>query len=508
MCFNKKKQAKEQFPNIIFIMADDMGYGDVKALNNDSKIKTPYLDQLVSEGMSFTDAHTNSAVCTPTRYGVLTGRYCYRSRLKNSVLYGYSSSLIEDERTTIALLLKQKGYKTACIGKWHLGLDWVKKDPEKPLFVKRDNWEIDLVSNCDYTKPVKSGPNSVGFDYSYILPGSLDMAPYVYVENHQVTKPVTQILEAENSERGVFYRQGEMAEGFDIYKTLDHFTDKAVDYIKSESGKEQPFFLYFPLTAPHTPWLPAENFKGKSGAGVYGDFVMHVDHVIGRIQEAIEKNGIAKNTIIVFTSDNGSDWKPEDIEKWKHRANYIYIGRKSDVWDGGHRVPFIVKWPGHVQVNSKTDQLICTTDWLATCAELTGYKLQNNEGEDSYSFLPVILNTNNDVFYRGAVIHHSLTGEFAIRNGNWKYIDCKGSGGWTTAGNNTDPPAQLYNMNLNPEENNNLYNQMPDKVNKLKDLLEQYKLYNSIELKKRCAIYGPNYPVREIVKQSGFKKIK
>ncbi|MFV0267654.1 MAG: sulfatase family protein [Draconibacterium sp.] len=477
---NNTKNEKTETPNIIYILADDMGYGDIMALNKESKIETPHLDRLVAEGMSFFDAHSNSAVCTPTRYGILTGRYCFRSRLKSSVLYGYSPALIEGGRTTVASFLKEQGYQTACIGKWHLGLGWAKKDPEQPLFEKLDNWEIGLVTNCDYTKPVHAGPNSVGFDYSYILPGSLDMAPYVYVENHKVTAPVIQKLNAENSERGVFYRAGEMAEGFNITKTLDHFTDKAVEYINKASGQKKPFFLYFPLTAPHTPWLPSENFRGKSGAGIYGDFVMHVDDVVGRIVEATKNTGTSENTIIVFTSDNGSDWKEEDIEKWQHRANFIYSGRKSDVWEGGHRVPFIVKWPGKVQSDTQSGQQICTTDWLATCADMLNKNLEGNEGEDSYSFLPSLLNETYDESYRGAVIHHSLPGEFAIRKSDWKYIDCRGSGGWTTPGRESDPPGQLYNIKNDPKEQDNLYLKMPDKVAELKELLKQYQTKASI----------------------------
>ncbi len=472
-------------PNIVYILADDMGYGDIQALNPQGKIETPHLDRLASGGISFSDAHSNSAVCTPTRYGILTGRYCYRSRLKSSVLYGYSESLIEPGRTTIASLLKDRGYQTACIGKWHLGLGWQKKDSAQALFVKRDNWEIDLITNCDYSKPVTAGPNSVGFDYSYILPGSLDMAPYVYLENHQVQAPVTEILNAEDSERGVFYRQGEMVDGFDIHKTLDHFTDKAVEYIAGTASAEQPFFLYFPLTAPHTPWLPSSQFLGKSGAGLYGDFVMHVDFVVGRVLAELEQSGISENTIVVFTSDNGSHWLPDDIDQWSHRANHVYAGMKSDVWEGGHRVPFLVRWPGQIKGGSESDRLTCTTDWLATCAELTAYPLSETEGEDSYSMLTALLGSAGEEPDQRAVIHHSLPGEFSIRSGKWKYIDCKGSGGWSSPGEESDPAGQLYNMEADPGEQQNLYTTMPEKAEALNSLLEQYKLHGSIAIEKR-----------------------
>jgi len=371
------------------------------------------------------------------------------------------------------------------MGKWHLGLDWEKIDPAKELFVKLPNWQIEVNTNCDFTRPAKGGPNNVGFDYSYILPASLDMAPYVYLENQKVTQPVTGMLEGVNSERGVFYREGEMAEKFDIDATLDHFADKAIEYISKSANSKKAFFLYLPLTAPHTPWLPAEEFNGKSGAGVYGDFVMHVDSVVGRILKELEDKTIAGNTIVVFTSDNGSHWMPDDIEKWSHYANSIYAGMKSDVWEGGHRVPFIVRWPEKVEAGSQSDQLICTTDWLATCAELTNYLLSNEEAEDSYSLLPVLLGKTYDTSYRNAVIHHSLPGEFAIRIGEWKYIDCKGSGGWSSKGEESDPEGQLYNMKNDPEERTNLFEKMPEKVEELKALLEKYKTQNSIDIKSR-----------------------
>lgn len=481
----QKPGGSEPKPNIIFILADDIGYGDIKALNTNSKIATPQLDRLASEGISFLDAHSNSAVCTPTRYGILTGRYCYRSELKQGVLFGYSPALIEEGRTTLASFLDKQGYQTACIGKWHLGLGWQKKEKDKPLFVQKENWVTEPSTNCDYTKPVTAGPNSVGFEYSYILPGSLDMAPYVYLENQKVTAPVTQQLAGVNTERGVFYREGEMAAGFDINNTLDHFTDKAVEYIGKAANQDRPFFLYFALTAPHTPWLPAEKYQGKSGAGRYGDFVMQVDDEVNRIVEATEKAGISDNTIIVFTSDNASDWRVTDIEEWKHHANYIYAGRKSDAWDGGHHIPFIVKWPARIKPGSQSKEVICTTDWMATCANILNVSLGNNEGEDSYSFLPALLGKEKKNTDRAPVIHHSIQGKFAIRKGDWKYIDCRGSGGWTSPGEETDPLGQLYNMKADPEEQHNLYLKNPKKVEELKKELGKYETTSSVQLKTR-----------------------
>ena len=332
-------------PNIVYILADDMGYGDLSSLNENSGIQTPNMDKIVKEGIYFSDAHSNSSVCTPSRYGILTGRYAWRSNLKNGVLWGYDAPLIEKDRETVASFLKNNGYKTACIGKWHLGLGWKAKDSLKPIvkyewtkvFKKGDN------SNVDYNKPV-SGPNSLGFDYSYIIPASLDMTPYLYLENERAVEAPLAYTSGKSEDldgRGVFWRAGEVAPGFNFYKVLDEFSDKAVSYIESRKEEATPFFLYLPLTAPHTPWLPSSLFEGKSKAGKYGDFVTQVDHTVGKILKALEKSGKSENTLIIVTSDNGSNWTLQDKQQFKHRANYIFRGQKADIYEGGHHIPYI-----------------------------------------------------------------------------------------------------------------------------------------------------------------------
>ena len=385
-----QKQKKEDLPNIVYILADDMGYGDIKALNADSKIPTPHLDRLVENGLNFTDAHSNSAVCTPTRYGTLTGRYCFRSRLKSGVLVGHEPALIEDSVLTVAQLLKNANYHTACVGKWHLGLNWQKKDATKPLLEGGNLWDIENTNNVDYAARVGGGPGDVGFDYSYIIPASLDIAPYVYLENDQATAPVSKEAPYFKDERarGMWYRRGDVADDFDHNTVLQNLTDKAIAYIESRDAK-QPFFLYFPLTSPHTPWLPSKEFEGRSEAGVYGDFVAMTDDVVGQVMNALKQKGLDKNTIVVFTSDNGSHWIPSDKEQFKHFANANYSGMKSDAWEGGHRVPYIVSWPNKIDAKTETNQLLCSTDLMATCAELSGQKTPSS-ASDSYSFLSAI----------------------------------------------------------------------------------------------------------------------
>lgn len=459
-CQSEALQQKQ--PNIIYILADDMGYGDVAALNPQSKIPTPTLDKMVSSGLTLTDAHSNSAVSTPTRYGTLTGRYAFRSSLKSGVLVGHSPSLIEEGRETLGTLLQRSGYQTACIGKWHLGLDWKKKDNSLPLF-EGNEWGIRNTDNIDYLAKVGGGADEHGFDYSYILPASLDIAPYIYLENGVATSSDIKHEEGWKSDkaRGMWYRHGDCAADFDHHTCLQTLTQKAVEYIDTASAKDKPFFMFFPLTAPHTPWLPADDFIGKSGAGYYGDFVCMVDDVVKQVYEALEKNGVAENTIVVFTSDNGSHWLPADIEEFKHQANGIYSGYKSDIWEGGHRVPYLLTYPKVIKQGQKSDQLVCSTDLMATLAEMLNVDLAKNAGEDSFSFWNLIdkQSAKKETPRRESLIYHSIDGSFAYRTGDWVMLDCKGSGGWSLSeADAKDLPAQqLYNLKDDITQKNNLY---------------------------------------------------
>ncbi len=445
-------------PNIVFILADDMGYGDLGCYNAASRIPTPHIDRLAAQGMRFTDAHSPSAVCTPTRYGVLTGRYCWRSRLKRGVLNGYSPALIEPGRLTVPSLLKRQGYRTAAFGKWHLGLGSAEK--------------------TDYTRPLVPGPNAAGFDSFYGIPASLDMEPYVWVENERVQAAPTASVEGIRERRGIFWRGGPMAPGFRHDRVLPEITERAVAYVR-EQRAGQPFFLYLPLTAPHTPWLAEPRFRGSSGAGEYGDFAAMVDDAVGRVLHALEARGLAGETLVIFTSDNGAHWLPGEIERWGHRANHMLRGQKADIWEGGHRVPFIARWPGQVRAGSTSAQLTCLTDLMATAAEIVGFELPPDAGEDSYSLLPALLGQSPGASARDAVVHHSGDGHFAIRQGPWKLIPVRGSGGFTPPKlyqpKPGEPPGELFNLAEDPSEQRNLYLERPEVAARLAALLDRYR---------------------------------
>lgn len=486
-CHNKSEV--QQQPNIVYILADDLGYGDVSFLNPESKIQTPNIDQLASEGMTFRDAHSNASVCTPTRYGILTGQYSWRSRMKRGVLLGYSPSLIEENTPTVAKLLNENGYKTACIGKWHLGIDFKLKDgtyhsAQPGVEFSRELIAFNDADKIDFTQPAKGGPVGAGFDYSYILPASLDFEPYMYLENNLAVEAPTDstqgnALDAEVWATGAFWRPGKMAPSFSFEGVLPTFTQKAIEYIEKQKDSKKPFLLYFPMNAPHTPWVPTDQFEGTSAAGEYGDFVQMVDTEVGKILQALKENGLEENTLVVFTSDNGAYWREEFIEKFDHRSNFYFRGMKSDVWDGGHHIPFIVKWPGKIEAGSESNQLTSLTDFYATVADLVKTK-QENKPEDSFSFLPIILGEKSSID-RPAVIHHSGSGKFGIREGDWKYIEGLGSGGFSQPKNPEPEPGgpegQLYNLNSDPKEQNNLYLSEKEKVEDLKTKLKEIRGY-------------------------------
>jgi len=486
-CSNKQERKIEN-PNIVFILADDLGYGDVSALNTASKIKTPNIDKLIGEGMVFNDAHSNSSVCTPTRYGILTGQYCWRSRIKKGVLLGYSPSLIEETTPTVAQFLQNQGYLTACIGKWHLGIDFKLKNGtyhqgEPGIEFTSElkgfkDWE-----SIDFDQPAKGGPLGAGFEYSFVLPASLDFQPYMYLENNLPDEAPTAFtkgnaLDAKPWATGAFWREGQMAPSFSFEDVLPTFTRKAVDFIHEQKGAEKPFFLYFPMNAPHTPWVPVDDFKGSSAINEYGDFVQMVDNQIGQVLQSIKENGFEENTIVVFTSDNGGFWAPEFIEKFNHRSNYTFRGMKSDVHEGGHHIPFVIKWPGKVKAASISAQTISLTDFFATVQNL--FDADSEKPEDSFSILPIILGEKETII-RAPVIHHSGSGKFGLRDGDWKYIEGLGSGGFTEPKfpepKPGEPEGQLYNLKTDLQEQENLYLAHPEKVEELKRKLIEIRGY-------------------------------
>jgi len=458
-----------KLPNIILILTDDLGYGDISCLNPDSKIQTPHIDRLAQEGMVFTDAHSSSAVCTPSRYSLLTGRYCWRSRLKEGVLWGYDQPLIEPDRLTMPAMLQELGYTTACIGKWHLGLGW--KFHGKPQYGPEADPDV------DFNAPLTGGAHTAGFDYSYIIPASLDMAPYVFIENGRVVEiPQGKI---EGSPRPAFYRGGWCAPGFQHETCLLELTKQAESFISMQQihHPDKPFFLYFPLTSPHTPHMPRQPFRGKSRAGEYGDFVVETDWSIGRIMDTLERYHLTENTLFIFTSDNGCHATPIGLkEKYDHLGNYIFRGQKSDAWDGGHRIPLIVRYPEKINPGGKCSEIVCLSDWMATFAAAGGYQLPPNAGEDSVNIYPY-LEENYSHPLRESVIHHSIYGHFAIRNRQWKLVLCKGSGGWSLEEDQVSPnspPMQLYNLENDVEEQHNLFYEYPEKVAYMKEMLDRY----------------------------------
>ncbi|MEN8228682.1 MAG: arylsulfatase [Bacteroidota bacterium] len=486
-------QPEEEHPNIVFILADDLGYGDLSGLNPDSRISTPNLDMLAGQGITFTDAHSGSAVCTPTRYGILTGRYCWRSRLKSSVLWAWDGPLIEPDRLTVGDFLKQHGYTTACIGKWHLGWEWPTYDGSLLADqLPQGKWDPELrnplAEEVDFTAEIRNGPITRGFDY-YFGDDVPNFPPYCFIENDR-----TLGIPSLNKPDSMFGAPGPMIEGWNLEEVMPALTRKAVEYIKAGTGegffnrdRDKPFFLYFPLTAPHTPIAPVAEFRGKSDASAYGDFVQEVDWTVGQIMKVLEEEGVAENTLLIFTSDNGSPGRDgtnmggpvSSVRKYGHNPSYIFRGIKADIFEGGHRVPFFARWPGKIKPGAESDEIICHTDLMATLAAILDKPLPENSAEDSYNILPVLLGEEVDKPIREATVHHSIDGSFSIRQGKWKLVLCAGSGGWSKPGNQLAkemglPEIQLYDLNVDIKEENNLVDQYPEIVEELRALLHKY----------------------------------
>lgn len=450
-------------PNIILVMADDLGIGDVSPTNPDCKIKTPRLQQMADEGLTFLDAHTPSSVCTPTRYGLLTGRYNWRSRLAKGVLSGTSEHLIPGDRATLGHLLQGAGYHTAMIGKWHLGWDWHKNGKE-----------------IDFTKPVLNGPDNNGFDQYYGHCGSLDMPPYVWVDTGKPTSVPTR-KEGVTKKQNPYgwYRNGPIGDDFEIEQVLPHLFDKSIAYVEERVKEDKPFFLYLPLPAPHTPIVPVPPFKDASGMNPYADFVMQMDHHMGQLLDAVAKAGIDENTLVIFTSDNGCS--PEanfgELAKHDHDPSGKYRGHKADLYEGGHRVPFIVRWPGKVVAGKTTNAVACLTDVYTTLQSITNQPREATGGEDGFDLTGVF--GGDDASEREALVSHSIGGFFAIRRGKWKLCLSHGSGGWSNprepkAKLQGLPPMQLFDLEADPAEKDNVAKENPEVVDSLLVLLNEY----------------------------------
>lgn len=480
--------AKEQsqLPNIVIIYADDMGYGDLNCQNPASKIPTPNLDQLASEGMRFTDAHSSSGICSPSRFALLTGNYHWRRQ--HGIVGPFGEPFFKDSDITLPQVLKDRGYTTACIGKWHLGWDWeFKNEPSGEV----EQWgairKVYLPEDIDWSLPVAGGPLDRGFDY-YFGDGTINFPPYAWVENDRIIEVPSEVMMLDNigfeTKEGAWeFRPGPRLAGWDPYLVLPALSEKSVEWI-SMQNQDQPFFLYFALPSPHAPIIPNDEFDGKSGAGAYGDFVFQSDWVVGQVLNALKEKGLEDNTIVIFSSDNGPEsyaWKR--AENFDHFSMGDFRGLKRDVWEGGHHVPFLIKWPGEIEAGSVSDEVISQIDLMATLTEIAGAELPDHAAPDSYNILPVIKGDEYSSPLREATVHNTYDNIWGIRKGDWLYInsptgghrvppdsfrELKGYIGFNTEG-------LLFNMKVDPEQQDNLYDEYPEKIQELDTLLQAYR---------------------------------
>ena len=454
-------------PNIVLILADDMGIDSVEALNDKCGIPTPHLNALLKQGMTFSDAHSNSAVCSPTRYGVLTGRYSWRGRLKKKYVREWERPLIEENRLTLPDMLKNAGYNTACIGKWHLGWNWPKKGGG---FTEKKE-------EIDFSGKIEGGPAGCGFDY-YFGDDVPNSQPFVWIENGKMQGiPNKQLSFA----RHYYGGKGVGVEGWDLEAVLPTITARSVEYIKQHAAKKNPFFLYFPMTSPHSPIAPSKTFQGKSGISRYADFLMETDWCVGQIMKALQDNDAADNTLLIFTTDNGTSPICDFEELRRHNTDLQnhWRGMKADAFEGGHRVPFIVRWPGHIKPGTQSDQTISLVDIMATCADAVGTRLPDEAAQDSVSLMPVLKGADVKGSLHEAVICHSIDGVFVIRKEKWKLQFSAGSGGWSQPKDDKAlklglPKWQLYNLSADPKETKNVIEGHPEVVKELTAILRGY----------------------------------
>jgi arylsulfatase A len=443
-------------PHVVVILADDLGFGDVGCNNPDSKIETPNMDRIAREGLRFTDGHSPASWCTPTRYGLMTGRYPFRTSLAWN-----REPVIEPGRLTLPAMLRESGYRTVMVGKWHLGFE-----------------------KTDVAAVHHGGPIDRGFQRWFGIPASLDIPPYYYIEGDRPVAPPTDTIGDRNTEgwspiQGEFWRSGGIAPGFRHIDVLPTFTERTEREIldHGQNHPDQPLFLYLALPAPHTPWVPTDEFSGRSKVPLYGDFVMQVDATVGRVLQALDTAGMQDDTLVVFSSDNGPVWYQEDRQKYAHSSTASYRGMKGDAWEAGHRMPLLMRWPGRISPGRVTNQLACLTDLFATTAAIVGFELPENAAEDSINLLPVLTDADtNDSPLRETLIVNSTGDLLNVRRGPWKLIPFRGSGGFSKPKLIRDVPAgepigQLYNLADDPSETTNLYAQHPEIVAELTKLL-------------------------------------
>ena len=481
-CSPEKEPGK---PNIVILYADDMGYGDLNIQNPDSKIPTPYLDQLASEGMRFTDSHSSSGICSPSRFALLTGTYHWRRQ--HIIVQSFEKPFFNETDITLPQVLRENGYATACIGKWHLGWNWEfinEPSLETMLFGRHQVYQP---QDIDWSKPISGGPLDRGFDY-YFGDGTINFPPYAWIENDRIIEAPTEMMWPDNigfetKEGNWEFRPGPRVKGWNPYEVLPALTEKGLEWVNKQS-RDQPFFLYFSFPSPHAPIIPNDEFDGTSEAGAYGDFIFQTDWVVGQILNALKDKGLEDNTIVIFTSDNGPEaYAFARARDYDHFSMGDLRGLKVDIWEGGHRVPMIVKWPGHVEAGSVSDKLISQIDYMSTLAAATGIKLPEASAPDSYNFLPTLLGETYDFPEREVLIHNTLDTKWAVRKGDWLYMNVnsgehrrmpeffKELRGYT----DFETEGLLFNLDKDPEQRMNLYDEYPEIVNELEGILADQK---------------------------------
>ncbi|HJM55959.1 MAG: arylsulfatase [Planctomycetes bacterium] len=479
-------------PNVVLILADDLGFGDVGCYNPEAKVPTPNIDRLARQGMLFSDAHSPSTVCTPTRYSILTGRMAFRTGMRGVFTGAGGPCMIEDTRPTIGGVFQAAGYTTAMFGKWHVGMTFFDKQGEP---INKNG--LEAVQRIDYSRPIPDAPIHRGFDqfFGTVCCPTTDWL-YAFIEGDRIPVPPTEIIDREplpNHPYSQDNRPGMIAPGYDVEEIDLVFLEKSLAFLEEHSAKSpaKPFFLFHSTQAVHLPSFAADAFKGKTKAGPHGDFIFELDHVVGELMRALDKHGLAENTLVVFSSDNGPE-VPTVISMrndHEHDGARPWRGVKRDNWEGGHRVPFIARWPGKVSPGSRSEQTICLTDLMATCAAIVEADLPNDAAEDSYDLLPVLLGAAGDKPLRQYTLHQTMSLALAIRHGPWKYLDHRGSGGnnysldggwgmklFALPERAPEAPGQLYRLDEDPGETTNLYFKHPEIVKELKAKLEEFKV--------------------------------
>ncbi len=472
---------KRSHLNIVIIYADDMGYGDLACQNPQSKIPTPNLDQLAQQGVRFSDGHSSSGICTPSRYALLTGRHHWRDF--HGIVNSFGRPRFETDRLTLPEMLRTKGYRTACIGKWHLGWDW---DAVKhPTAKTRKKGKPFLPEDFDWSKSIPGGPCDHGFDY-YFGDGTINFPPYAWVENDRVLEAPTEQLDLgklKTQEGSWEFRGGPMVKDWDPYKVLPTLTEKTVEWLDQQSCR-QPFFLYFALPSPHAPIIPSKEFQGKTAAGGYGDYMYQTDWVAGQVLKTLKDKGLDDNTIVIFTSDNGPEkYAFERSRNYHHYSMGELRGLKRDIWEGGHRVPFIVRWPGVIKPGRVSDALISQVDLMATFASLVEFELPENAAEDSYDMLELWRDNTNMTKPRHVHIHNTYKNKYAIRKDNWILIDAPSGSStkmpeWFIEANQYDVDMKdggLYDLREDVGQRKNRINEYPEKAEELRKLLRDIR---------------------------------